>query len=185
MFVINFKLDFKKIFICCVVIAIILATIIEFGTNAHDMQVNANNPNYDFDLNDQNYTKSLKQIHDNIDTNLGKTIHITGFVFRMADFKENYIVCGRNTISNSEDKVAGILCDYQESKNLVDNEWVEITGVITKGNYNGDMPIVKVGTLKKITAPANTFVDNVLEKQDNNNDSLINTENNNNSTANT
>lgn len=164
MFVVNFKLDFKKILIGCVVIALFIATIMEFGTKTKTDSVNSNISNYDFELNDENYTEILKTIHENIDQNLGKTIHITGFVYRMPDFKENYLVCGRNTISNNEDKVAGILCDYSEAKSIVDNEWVEITGVIIKGNYNGDMPIIKVGSLKKVTAPANTFVKNVLEE---------------------
>ena len=162
MFVVNFKLDFKKILIGSIVIALFVATIMEFGTKTSS--VNSNISNYDFDLNDENYTSILKTIHENIDENLGKTIHLSGFVYRMPDFKENYLVCGRNTISNNEDKVAGILCDYSEAKSIIDNEWVEITGVIIKGNYNGDMPIIKVGSLKKITAPANTFVKNILEQ---------------------
>ncbi len=162
MFVVNFKLDFKKILIGSIVIALFVATIMEFGTKTSS--VNSNISNYDFDLNDENYTSILKTIHENIHENLGKTIHLSGFVYRMPDFKENYLVCGRNTISNNEDKVAGILCDYSEAKSIIDNEWVEITGVIIKGNYNGDMPIIKVGSLKKITAPANTFVKNILEQ---------------------
>ena len=163
MFVVNFKLDFKKIFIACLLIALFVATIIEFGTN-NATNVNSNISSYDFDLNEENYTETLKNIHENISESLGKTIHLTGFVYRMPDFKENYIVCGRNTISNNEDKVAGILCDYKDAKNLVDNEWIEITGVITKGEYNGETPIIKVGTIKKVTAPANTFVKNILEQ---------------------
>ncbi len=166
MFVVNFKLDYKKILIACVVIALFVATIMEFGTKTKTSSVNSNISNYDFDLNEENYTELLKSIHENIDLCIGKTIHLTGFVFRMPDFKDNYIVCGRNTISNSEDKVAGILCDYSDAKSLIDSEWIEITGVIAKGEYNGQMPIVKIGKLTKVTAPANTFVDNVLE-QDN------------------
>ncbi len=165
MFVVNFKLDIKKILIACVIIALFVATIMEFGTKTSSSSVNSNISNYDYDLTDENYTECLKNIHENIEENLGKTIHLTGFVFRMPDFKENYIVCGRNTILNNEDKVAGILCDYSDAKNLVDNEWIEVTGVITKGNYNGDMPILKVGNIKKITAPANTFVKNIMEDQ--------------------
>lgn len=164
MFVINFKLDYKKILITCIVIALFIATIMEFGTKTPSNSVNSNISNYDFDLTEENYTQILKNIHENIDENLGKTMHLTGFIFKMPDFKENYFVCGRNTISNNEDKIAGILCDYQDSKVLIENEWIEISGVITKGNYNGDMPILKVGSIKKITAPANSFVKNIMEE---------------------
>ena len=165
MFVVNFKLDYKKILIGCIVIALFIATIMEFGTKTSSSTVNSNISNYDFDLTEETYTEILKTVHENIDEHLGKTMHITGFIFKMPDFKENYFVCGRNTISNNEDKVAGILCDYVEAQGLVENEWVEITGVITKGNYNGDMPILKVGSIKKVAAPANTFVKNIIEEQ--------------------
>lgn len=163
MFVINFKLDYKKILITCVVIALFVATIIEFGSNKTST-VNSSASAYDFDLNEENYTALLKEVHDNIDGSIGKTIHMSGFVFRMPDFKENYFVCGRNTISNSEDKIAGFLCQYDDASKVLDNEWIEITGVIIKGDYNGSMPIIKIGSLNKITAPANTFVENINEK---------------------
>lgn len=160
MFVVNFKLDFKKIFLVCILVAAIIATIIEFGNN-NSKVVNANlDNNYDFVLTEDNYTSILKQIHENIDENIGKTVKMSGFVFRMPDFKEKYFVCGRNTIINNEDTVAGFLCEYDDANKLIDNEWVEVTGVIIKGEYNGTMPIIKIGNLNKITAPANTFVDN-------------------------
>ena len=164
MFVINFKLDYKKILITCVVIALFIATIIEFAGN-NTSTVVSNADKYDYDLKEENYTEILKTIHDNIDGSIGKTIHMSGFVFRMPDFKENYFVCGRNTIANSEDKVAGFLCEYDKASEILDNEWIEITGVIIKGDYNGSMPIIKIGSLNKITAPANTFVDNINEKK--------------------
>ena len=48
--------------------------------------------NYDFVLTEDNYTSILKQIHENIDENIGKTVKMSGFVFRMPDFKEKYFV---------------------------------------------------------------------------------------------
>lgn len=162
MFVVNFKLDFKKMLIISVFIALIVATLIEFG-NFPTTSVNSKIDGYDFILTDENYTSVLDDIHNNIDANVGKTVKLSGFVFRMPDFKENFIVCGRNTISNNEDKIAGFLCNYKDASKLIDNEWIEITGVITKGDYNGEMPIIKIGTVEKITAPANTFVNNVKE----------------------
>ena len=160
MFVVNFKLDFKKILIFCVVVALFIATIIEFGSKNSFSLVNSNISNYDYDFNDANYVQNLKTIHENIDENLGKTVHLIGFVYRLDDFKENYIVCGRSIVVDGEDKIAGILCDYKESSKLAENEWIEITGVISKGEYNGIMPIITIGTIKKVTAPANTFVNN-------------------------
>ena len=55
------------------------------------------------------------------------------------------------------------MCEYKDSSKLIENEWVEITGVIIKGEYNETVPVIKVGNIKKITAPANTFVKNINE----------------------
>ena len=160
MFVLNFKLDYRKILIAFVVIALIVATIIGFGSNKTSSVATNDATNFDYVLTDENFTEMLKNIHENIDANLNKTVSLTGFVFRMPDFKDGYFVCGRNTIVDTQDKVAGFLCQSDEESKLLDNEWVEITGVIIKGEYNGEMPIIKVGSIKKVVAPANTFVKN-------------------------
>lgn len=164
MFVVNFKLDLKKILLVCFILALLVVTIIEFGANSETSNVASKTGNYDYVFTEENFTKTLKEIHSNIDANIGKTVKISGFVFKMPDFKENYFVCGRNTISNNEDTIAGFLCEYKDSKKLIENEWIEITGVIIKGEYNETMPVIKIGNIKKITAPANTFVKNVNEQ---------------------
>lgn len=163
MFILNFKLDYKKILLMCFIIALLIVTIIEFGGNKTTNVASKNLNKYDYEFTDENYMNFLKEIHTNIDSNIGKTVKISGFIFKMPDFKEDYFVCGRNTISNNEDTVAGFLCEYKDSKKLIENEWVEITGVIIKGEYNETMPVIKVGNIKKITAPANTFVENKNE----------------------
>lgn len=158
MFVVNFKLDFKKVLFACIAIAAIIATIIEFGSNNLSISTSNKEENYDYILTEENYIETLKKIHENIDENIDKTIKMSGFVFKMPDFKEGYFVCGRNTVIDNENQVAGFLCNYSDSSKFIDNEWIEITGVISKGDYNGIMPIIKIGSINKITAPANTFV---------------------------
>ncbi len=168
MFVINFKLDAKKIIFSCILIAGVIATIIEFSNKDIKLvDVNADTT-YDYIFTEENYTTLLNQIHSNIDASVGKTVKISGFVYTMPDFKENYFVCGRNVIENSQDKVAGFLCKSEEKPKLQENEWVEITGIIIKGDYNGQMPIIKVGSLNKIVAPANTFVEDKTNNEGNN-----------------
>lgn len=163
MFVINFKLNLKKILFICFILILAVITIIEFsktanGTNDTNDVASKSASNYDYILTEENYVETLKNIHENIDLNLGKTIKISGFVFKMPDFNEKYFVCGRNTIINNEDTIAGFLCEHKTASKLIENEWVEITGVIIKGQYNTTMPVIKVGNIKKITAPANTYV---------------------------
>lgn len=153
MFVCNLKLDVKKILLFCFIIAIIIVVTIE-GINIF----NNSTSSYDYVLDETNFTNYLKSIHDNIPNNLGKTIKLSGFVFTMPDFKNNNFVCGRNMILDNEEKVVGFLCEYDKVNELLENEWVEITGTIIQGYYMTDMPVIKIDSIKKITAPANTYV---------------------------
>lgn len=156
MYIKNIKLNPKKILIICLVIAIAIALVLEI-TNSKSAP-SLPSQTYDYDLNEENFTTILKQAHNNIDGCVGKTIKCSGFVFTLYDFKQNNFVCGRNMMLDGEDKVVGFLCEYNGDLDIVQGEWIEITGVITKGYYMGDMPVIKVDKIKKIPAPANTFV---------------------------
>lgn len=162
MFVVNLKLNLKKVLGICIVISVVSALLVEFLSSGHNTNSAAimkkDEIKYDFVLTEENYLQILKETHENIPAAVNKTIKISGFVFRMDDFKENIFVCGRNTITNEEDTVAGFLCESVDASKLKDNEWVEITGIIKEGSYITTMPIIKVGTIQKIEAPSNTFV---------------------------
>lgn len=154
MFVLNVKLNAKKILITILIISIIVASIIEIVNLLKTKQ-----KAFDYVLDETNFTTILKQVHNNIDENIGKKIKLSGFIFTMPDFKQTYFVCGRNMLLSGEEKVVGFLCDYSDLNTLSESEWVEIEGEIIKGYYMADMPVIKVKKLKKITAPTNTFVE--------------------------
>lgn len=154
MFVCNFKLNLKKILIIVAVMVVGIALFLEIS----NMLKENNAINFDYVLDSENFTEILKTIHDNIDANIGKTIKLSGFVFRLPDFRANYFVCGRNMILDDEEKVVGFLCTYNGDMELADNEWIEITGTIVKGYYMSNMPVIEITSLNKITAPSNTFV---------------------------
>lgn len=160
MFVCNVKVNIKKIMLILGIIAVIIATCLELGlfSKNNNKNINIYSEKYDYIITADNFTNTLKVIHENIDDNIGKTVKISGFVFTMPDFKSNYFVCGRNMILSGNEKVVGFLCNYDEAYNLLESEWVEVTGIIEKGFYQTDMPVIKVQTLNKITAPENTFV---------------------------
>ena len=153
MFVFNLKLNMKKILIISAIIIIVVALAFEISN-----MVNANSNYTDYALNEENFTEVLQAVHENIDGNIGKTIKLSGFVFRLPDFKSNYFVCGRNMLLDEDEKVVGFLCTYNGDLELADAEWVEITGTIIKGYYTTDMPVIEVTSINKITAPSNTFV---------------------------
>lgn len=160
MFVCNFKLNIKKVMIFVAIIAVIIAICLELGVfSKKNSNVNIYNDNFDYNITESNFTNMLKDIHEHIDENVGKTVSISGFVFTMPDFKDSYFVCARNMILSGNEKVVGFLCNYDEASELLESEWVEVTGIIEKGFYQTDMPIIKVKTIKKIAAPENTFVE--------------------------
>lgn len=108
------------------------------------------------EISTKNYTNILKTVHENINDYVGKKICFTGYVYRVLDLQENQFVLARDMIinSNSQTVVVGFLCEYDEAKNFTDNTWVQIIGEITKGNYHGDMPIIKINTIKIVDKPS-------------------------------
>lgn len=154
MYICNLKINIKKILIICLIISIAITLALEI--------IDMNKPkniSYDYELTNENFTTILKSVHENIDDNIGKTIKLSGFVFTLPDFKDENFVCGRDMILGGEEKVVGFLCEYTGNTEIAESEWVEITGKIIKGYYMGDMPVIQIDSLNKITAPANTFVD--------------------------
>lgn len=104
----------------------------------------------------KNYTNILKAVHEDINSYIGKKICFTGYVYRVLDLEENQFVIARDMIinSNSQTVVVGFLCEYDEAKNFANNTWVQITGEITKGDYHGDMPIIKINNIKTVDKPS-------------------------------
>ena len=76
------------------------------------------------------------------------------------DFNKNQFVVARDMRfnENSEALVVGFLCESKEAKNFKDNSWVEIEGKITKGNYHGEIPIIKITSIKNSAKPNDEFV---------------------------
>lgn len=157
MFIYNFKVNMKVVIIACVCIAIISAIFIQISANTSSIETSTKE-NYDYILTDDNFSNTLKSIHDNIDKNINKKVKISGFVFRMPDFKEDFFVCGRNMKLENEDKIVGFLCQSNSAKDFKDDTWVEVTGTIVKGFYQDNMPVIKVEKINKIDTPKNTYV---------------------------
>lgn len=103
----------------------------------------------------KNYTNILKSVHENIDSYVGNKINFTGYVYRVLDLNDNQFVLARDMIidSNFHCVVVGFLCEYEKATELENNTWVEITGEIIRGDYHGDMPIVKITDLNVVEKP--------------------------------
>ena len=107
-----------------------------------------------------NYSNVLKAVHENIDDYVGTKINFTGYVYRVLDLKENQFILARDMIISSDFQsvIVGFLCEYDKALEYEDNSWVEITGEIIKGDYHGDMPIVKITNINKTNKPNDEYV---------------------------
>src|SRR5574344_237361 len=109
MFVFNMKLNIKRILIYCLIISIAIASVVEITKYTKTKK-----SKIDYERTKENITTILKNVHDNIDANIGKKIKLSGFIFTMPDFKSTYFVCGRNMVLDGEEKVVGFLCDFKD-----------------------------------------------------------------------
>lgn len=167
MFIYNIKINgsktFKMIFTAMVVILVIILCIVTFKifSGAKSSKNSTCTPqNAISKLTASNYTNILKTVHENIDSYVGLKINFTGYVYRVLDLKENQFILARDMIISSDFQsvIVGFLSEAENAKDFQDNCWVEITGEITKGDYHGDMPIVKVTEIKKVDKPNEEFV---------------------------
>ena len=99
-------------------------------------------------------------MHDNIDEYVGTKVNFTGYVYRVLDLKENQFILARDMLISSDFQsvIVGFLCECDNAKDFENDTWVEITGQIYKGNYHGDMPIVKITEINKTNKPNDEYV---------------------------
>ena len=166
MFVFNLKLNkvFKIFFVCVAIIMIIFFIIgaykIFSGAYGYfNVSDNVKNDNI-VNLNTGNYTNVLKAVHENIDSYVGITINLTGYVYRVVDLQESQFILARDMVVSSDYQavVVGFLCNYEKATDFSDNTWINITGTITKGNYHGDMPVIEIKEINQVDKPNDEYV---------------------------
>lgn len=166
MFIYSLKVNGKKtakLLLCILLFLVILITFIVCyqilikPCSSIDKNVNSNSFQ---EINISNYTNILKNVHDNIDKYVGQKIKFSGYVYRMLDFNQDQFVLARDMVVSSDFKtvVVGFLCEETTIKEYEDYSWIEIEGKITKGNYHGEIPIIKVENIKKINKPKEEYV---------------------------
>ena len=168
MFVYNIKINgsklFKVIFICMLILLICIIGIVIFklfnGAINSDVQPSCLSQNKVCKITTSNYSNILKAVHENIDNYVGVKINFTGYVYRVLDLNDNQFILARDMIISSDFQsvIVGFLCECENSKDFEDNAWVEITGEIFKGNYHGNMPIVKITQINRTNKPNDEYV---------------------------
>lgn len=169
MFVYNLKLNRTSIFKYVLIIAAIIFVIL-FGIAVYRIISASLNDNIKINdsilqgdvatLTVDNYTDVLKMVHDDLNTYIGQKIKFSGYVYRAPDFSSNEFVLARNMLvnNNSQSLIVGFLCNCDNISKYSDNTWVEITGEIIKGNYHGEIPVIKVLQINKIQKPDDEYV---------------------------
>ena len=165
MFIYNIKLKSKILYRILLIIVIasvlFLCGIVAYRLYKATIRVDDNIDNNEYiEITNENYATILKSVHENIDTYVGKRIKFSGFIYRVYDIDDNQFVLARNMLidSNNQTVVVGFLCTCNNADDYKNYTWVEIDGKITKGNYHGDMPILKIENIKKIEKPDNEYV---------------------------
>ena len=168
MFIYNVKINgsktFKYFFIGVSIFVIIIVGIVTLkifsGASNSSKNSSCMPQNNVSKITANNYTNVLKTVHENIDDYIGININFTGYVYRLLDFNENQFVLARDMVISSDLQtvVVGFLCECDDIKNFEDNTWVEVTGKIEKGDYHGDIPIVKITEIKNASKPNEEMV---------------------------
>lgn len=168
MFICNFKLDKKKfakalIFIFAIIALVLLSISItkilkdvKKGGETENTVVQDIIPSPEVAvLTEKNYTDILKTVHENLNDYIGQKISFTGYVYRVADLKENEFILARDMVINSKNQtvVVGFLCKCQDANKYVNDSWVTITGAIEKGYYYGDIPIINIEKIDEASIP--------------------------------
>lgn len=54
--------------------------------------------------------------------------------------------------------VVGFLCELSNAKEYKDGSWIEVEGKIEKGNYHGEIPVIRIEKIKETKAPSDEYV---------------------------
>ena len=166
MFIYNLKIDgnkLGKIFLGILLgIIIIITAIVVYRIlgNNFFLTIDDTNSVKVQELTVSNYTNVLKTVHDNIDDYVGMRVSFSGYIHRMVDFKDNQFVLARDMVISSDLQtvIVGFLCECDDIKQYADKTWIQIEGEIIKGDYHGDMPILKITKIQKIDKPSDEYV---------------------------
>ena len=165
MFVFNLKINLKLIVkILFVIMAIIVIVAFLYSTysiirKSVKIKDEIKQPDIYY-IDPNNYTNILKSAYENIDNYIGQTISFSGYIYKNIDFNDNQFVLARDMSTSDVNKtyIVGFLCECNKLKDFNENDWIEIVGIVSKGNYHGDVPILKIKKIKKVSEPVNPIV---------------------------
>ena len=169
MFVWNIKFNLKFVLKIIFIIAIIILLgififsgfkIVKEGINSNQTVSDTLNLPSVSNIDSANFTNVLKAVHDNLNRYIGQKISFTGYVYRVSDLNPNEFIVARDMVINSNNQalIVGFLCTSKNVDSFKDDTWVNVTGIIKKGDYHGEIPIVEVLESTDVTKPEDALV---------------------------
>ena len=157
MFVCNVKFSsksivkFSLIVISIIVVIFFIISLYKILNSNFKVNDEAGEPDVAY-LSTEEYTNVLKSVYENLDTYVGQKICFSGYVYRNLDFPENEFVLARDmqVSGSSKTLIVGLLCSHKDAQSFTDGSWVKVTGEISKGNYHGEVPIIKITKIEAI-----------------------------------
>jgi len=98
---------------------------------------------------------------DYLEDFIGKRYQFTAQVFYLEGLKENQFLPGRYVMTCCAADVSGfgLICETDKIKDLKEEEWIQVSGTIKEGTYNGSkVPVLTEVEITGIEAPADEYV---------------------------
>jgi putative membrane protein len=108
-----------------------------------------------------NYYPILCDLYTDLDKYVGRTVTVTGFVFRDESFAVDQFVTARLLMvcCAADMQTVGLLCQYDGAPQLESDSWVTVTGVLQKVPFGGeDAPCIAVGSVEAVEAPEDAYI---------------------------
>lgn len=172
----NFLKQFSgyALFIIPLVLAIILVIGVQHGSASHRQQtkelvfINDKSPgtlklaeNNTIVVNDNNFLSSISDITNNYKKYQGKSIEISGFIYKNSMLENNQFVIARMLMvcCAADASPVGLLVSCNESEFLEERGWYTVSGVISSGTYNGkEIAVISAKSLRRIETPVEQYV---------------------------
>lgn len=110
---------------------------------------------------EENYLDVMTVLDLHLDRFIGKSIMISGFVYREQDLAENKFVVARfgMTCCVADASVYGTMVQTEEASQLENDTWIEVQGIVTETTYN-DMriPLIDLREFEQIEQPDTPYV---------------------------
>ncbi|MGB8454474.1 MAG: TIGR03943 family protein [Anaerocolumna sp.] len=122
---------------------------------------NTNKVNGSYVIGDDVYADWIMDIYDHPDDFIGKKYQYVAQVFSMDGLEDSQFLAGRYfMVCCAADLVGyGVICDSDIRSKLKEDQWINITGTISKYEYGGtEVPIMKDAVITDAVAPKDEYI---------------------------